>query len=270
MVLGQIANWAGGFSEQPGRQWRSVEDTTQDPIFAARKPKPFPSLTRNEDYYTEGALVWLEADQIIRAGTAGRKGIDDFARGFFGIRPGDVGQVTYEFEDVVAALNAVHPYDWTTFLHTRLQTPGQPAPLGGIERGGYRLAWKEEPNAFDKARMAEAKILSLYHSLGLTIDKDGKVTGSRWDSPAFNAGIVTGAKIVAVNGTAYDQDGIKAAITGAKTGKPLDLLIQRGDRFLTVPLTYRGGLRYPWLERIPGKAPAGLDALLAPRRPIAK
>lgn len=270
IVLGQLANWAGTFTEQPGRQWRSVEDTTQDPIFAARKPKPYASLTRNEDYYTEGALVWLEADQIIRAGTAGRKGIDDFARGFFGIRPGDWGQVTYEFADVVAALNAVHPYDWAGFLHTRLEMPGQPAPLGGIERGGYRLTWKDEPNPFDKARMAEAKILSLYHSLGLTLDKDGKVTGARWDSPAFNGGIVTGARIVAVNGTAYDQDGLKAAITGAKAGKPLELLIQRGDRFLTVPLTYRGGLRYPWLERVSGKVPAGLDALLAPRRALAK
>lgn len=274
VVLGQLANWAGTFSEQPGRQWRSVEDTTQDPIFAARKPKPFPSLTRNEDYYTEGALVWLEADQIIRAGTGGRKGIDDFARGFFGIRPGDVGQVTYEFDDVVAALNAVHAYDWASFLRTRLETPGQPAPLGGIERGGYRLVWKDEPNAFDKARAAEAKILSLYHSLGLTLDKDGKVTGSRWDSPAFNAGIVTGVRIVAVNGTAYDQDDLKKAITGAKTGqnagRPLELLVQRGDRYLTVPLSYRGGLRYPWLERVPGKVPAGLDALLAPRRPNAK
>ena len=270
IVLGQLANWAGTFSEQPGREWRSVEDTTQDPIFAARKPKPYPSLTRNEDYYTEGALVWLEADQIIRAGTGGRKGIDDFARGFFGVRPGDWGQLTYEFDDVVAALNTVYPYDWAGFLHTRLETPGQPAPLGGIERGGYRLIWKEEPNAFDKARMGEAKILSLYHSLGLTLDKDGKVTGSRWDSPAFNAGIVTAAKIVAVNGTAYDQDGLKAAITGAKTGKPLELLVQRGDRYLTVPLTYRGGLRYPWLERVPGKSQAGLDALLAPRRLLAK
>jgi hypothetical protein len=92
----------------------------------------------------------------------------------------------------------------------------------------------------------------------------------RWDGPGFTAGIVTGARIVAVNGTAYDQDGIKAAITAAKTGKTLDLLIQRGDRYLTVPLNYRGGLRYPWLERVPGKAPAGLDALLTPRRALAK
>ncbi|MEO5587091.1 MAG: peptidase M61 [Novosphingobium sp.] len=274
IVLGQLANYAGLFSQQPGREWRSVEDTTHDPIFAARKAKPFPSLARNEDYYTEGALVWLEADQIIRAGTGDRKGLDDFARGFFGMRDGDWGEVGYEFGDVVAALNAVYPYDWAKFLQTRLQTPGQPAPLGGIECGGYRLAWRDEPNPFDKARMAEGKFLSLYNSLGLVIDKDAKVTAARWDSAALNAGVVPGAKVVAVNGSAYDQDGLKAAITAAKTGpnagRPLELLIQRGDKFQTLSIPYRDGLRWPWLERAPGKSPAGLDALLAPRRPNAE
>jgi predicted metalloprotease with PDZ domain len=273
IVLGQLAGYAGLFSQQPGREWRSVEDTTLDPVFAARKAKPFPSLARNEDYYTEGALIWLEADQIIRGGTAGRKGLDDFARGFFGGREGDWGEVGYEFGDVVAALNTVYPYDWATFLQTRFQTPGQPAPLGGIERGGYRLAWRDEPNPFDKARMAEGKFLSLYHSLGIVIDKDAKVTATRWDSAAFNAGVVPGAKILAVNGSTYDQDGLKAAITAAKAGKPVELLIQRGDSFQTIAVPYRDGLRWPWLERAPGRAAnsaTGLDALLAPRRGIAK
>ena len=44
------------------------------------------------------------------------------------------------------------------------------------------------------------------------------------------------------------------------------LLIQRGDRFFTVPVDYHGGLRWPWLERVSSKAAAPLDALLAPRR----
>ncbi|MFM9597529.1 hypothetical protein ACKI1O_50415, partial [Streptomyces scabiei] len=86
------------------------------------------------------------------------------------------------------ALNGVYPYDWAGFLKTRIQTPGQPAPLGGIERGGYRLVWKEEPNINEKARAGVAKSLSLWHSLGVNLDKDGKVTATRWDSAAFKAG----------------------------------------------------------------------------------
>jgi predicted metalloprotease with PDZ domain len=252
-VLGYMAVQAGNYASLPGRGWRSVSDTTHDPIVAARRALPYGSLSRSEDYYSEGALIWLEADQTIRAGTAGRKGLDDFARAFYGIGNGDW----------------VYPYDWASFLRSRSEQPGQPAPLAGIEQGGYRLVWKDEPNPFEKARMENAKTLNLTHSLGFTVDKDGNVGAPRWDGPAFNAGVVTGAKIVAVNGVAYDQDVIKQAVTAAKGGsRPIELLIRRGDRFLTVPVPYHGGLRWPWLERAPdGKGAAGLDLLLAPRRP---
>ncbi len=277
MVLGEIANFAGLFTQWPGRGWRSVEDTTADPIIAMRRPKPFPSLDRNEDYYTEGALVWLEADQIIRAGTDGHKGLDDFARAFFGLnagngRDGDWGEATYDRADVIAALNSVYPHDWDSFIRSRIETPDQPAPLTGIDSAGYRLVFKEQPNPYDKARMDDGKHLSLYHSLGIVIDKDNKVSGCRWDSAAFNAGVVSGAKVIAVNGVVYDQDTIRAAITAAKHGgpadaKPIELVIQRGDRVQTVRLDYHDGLRWPWLERAAaGKQPAPLDLLLAPRR----
>ena len=271
-VLGQLANYAGSFTQYPGREWRSVEDTTHDPIMANRKPKPFSSLARNEEYYTEGALIWLEAEAIIREGTAGKKGMDDFAKAFFGMKDGDWGVLTYDLPDVVQTLNAVYPYDWASFLKTRVQTPGQPAPLGGIERGGYKLAWKEEPNPYDKARMASAKYISLNHSIGLAIDNDGKVTGSRWDGPGFRAGIVTGMQILAVNGKTYDQDTIKAAITAAKgTTTPITLIVKRDDTVRTIQIPYFDGLRWPWLERAaPGTAPTGLDKLLAPRAQVAK
>ena len=41
------------------------------------------------------------------------------------------------------------------------------------------------------------------------------------------------------------------------------------DRFLPVPVTWNGGLRWPWLERKePGNSPTPLDRLLAPRRAV--
>jgi predicted metalloprotease with PDZ domain len=266
-VLGQLANYAGSFTQYPGREWRSVEDTTHDPIMASRKPKPFSSLARNEEYYTEGALVWLEAEAILREGTAGKKGMDDFAKAFFGVKDGDWGVLTYELDDVVKTLNGLYPFDWAGFFKTRIQTPGQPAPLGGIDRGGYKLAWKEEPNPFDKARMASGKYISLNHSLGLAIENDGKVSGSRWDGPGFKAGIMTGMQILSVNGKAYDQDTIKAAVTAAKgTSAPIELIVKRDDLVRAVQIPYFDGLRWPWLERAaPGTAPVGLDRLLAPR-----
>jgi predicted metalloprotease with PDZ domain len=265
MVLGALANSAGFYSVQPGREWRSVEDTTFDPIIDKRRPQPYSSLNRNEDYYSEGMLVWLEADQIIREGTRGAKGLDDFARAFFGMNDGDWGVLTYTFDDIVATLNAVYPYDWSTFLKDRFQTPGQPAPITGIEKAGYKLVWKAEPNPYEKGRTSSSGSLNLQYSLGVSLDQEGKVTATQWGSPAFDAGIVNAAQIVAVNGEAYSGEGIKTAITAAKdTREPIELLVKRGERYLTVPVDYHGGLRWPWLEPA-GSGTQPLDRLLAPR-----
>ena len=265
VVLGAIANNAGFYSMQAGRGWRSVEDTTADPITNARQPLPHASLSRSEDYYSEGLMVWLEADQLIREGTAGRRGLDDFARAFFGGTPGDLGHLTYSFDDVVAGLDAIHPHDWATFLTTRFREPEQPPPLAGIEQGGYRLAWKDEPNPYEKGRMAKYGYLNLQNSLGINVDTNGDVSMALWGSPAFDAGVVRGSRIVAVDGEAYSADRIKRAITAMKDSSgAIVLLVKRGDRFVDVPIGYHGGLRYPWLEREGGRE-SGLDKLLEPR-----
>jgi len=271
MVLGQFASNAGAYAEQPGRAWRSIADTTLDPIIAARRPKPYATLARGEDYYNEGALIWLEVDQILRARTGGDKGLDDFAKAFFGIRDGDRGIATYTFDDVVAGLNAIHAYDWTGFFKTRIDQPGQAAPLGGIESAGYKLVWRDVPNVFDTARMEDAHNLNLTHSLGVVIGNDGEIEATQWGGPAFAAGIVNGMKIIAVNGVSYDADRMKRAITVARNGgAAIEMIVRRGDRYSVVPVKYTGGLRWPWLERKDPTQLNGLDRLLQPRRPGAR
>ncbi|MFC4293702.1 M61 family metallopeptidase [Novosphingobium tardum] len=266
-VLSMFANAVANYSEgQPGRAWRSVADTTNDPIMNSRRPVPYSSLTRSEDYYVEGALMWLEADQVIRQGTRGAKGLDDFARAFFGVRDGDWGELTYDFDEVVRTLNGVYPYDWASFLNTRIYQSGQPAPVAGIEKAGYRLVWKDKPNTYEEGRMANGKYTNLTYSLGMNVDGEGKVTSVRWDGPAFNAGLVNGTQIVAVNDTAFSTDVIKDAITEARDSrKPIRFIVKRGVAFQTVSVEWTGGLRYPWLEPV-GKGVQPLDRLLAPRR----
>ena len=265
-ILGTIANAVANYSEgQPGRAWRSVQDTTYDPIISSRRPLPYSSLQRSEDYYVEGALTWLEADQIIRDGTKGRRGLDDFARAFFGKTDGDWGVSTYDFDEVVETLNGIYAFDWASFLDTRLRQPNQPAPVRGLEMAGYQLVWKDEPNSYADGRMKNSKGLDLYYSLGMNLDSGGKVTATLWDGPAFDAGIVNGAIVVAVNGEEYSASVIKDAVTAAKdTSEPIELLVKRGERYDTIALDYHGGLRYPWIEPV-GTGRKGLDRLLAAR-----
>ncbi|GGD63108.1 peptidase M61 [Erythrobacter arachoides] len=264
MVLGYIANQAANFSMVAGRDWRSVEDTTYDPMLGYQADRPWPSLSRNRDYYREAGLVWLEADQLIRRETRGARGLDDFAATFFAGPDGEHSVNPYTFEDVVAALNAVHPHDWATFLTTRLREAGQPAPLAGIEAGGYRLVWKDEPNPWT-AQARDGATGDFSGSLGMSVGSDGGVSGTLWGSPAFAAGLMPDVTIVAVDGVDFTRQTLANALTrAAEDRQPINLLVQRGERIETIALAYYDGIRYPWLERM-GEGEAGLDRLLAPR-----
>lgn len=248
---------------RPGLAWRDVQDTTLDPVIAARRPKPYPNYQLSEDYYRAGQMIWLEADVLIRSATGNRKSLDDFASAFFGDGDGKWQRPDYyDFEDVVAALNGVHAHDWTRFLRDRLD--GRTPITNGIEASGWRLVYRDAPNALAKANAGDAG--NFTYSLGLSLAKDGKVGDVRWDSPAFAAGIGTGMTVIAVNDIEYSEDAMKSAINGAKSGKaPVRLLVKEFDRYRTVDIDYQGGLRYPALERIEGK-PDYLTPILTARK----
>ena len=231
-----------------------------------RRPIPWRSWQRSEDYYTEGELIWLDADTLIRQMTGGKKSLDDFAHAFFGINDGSYVTVTYNFDDIVRALNSVVPYDWAGFLHARIDAVAPTAPLDGLKRGGYRLVYTDTPSDLAKSNEKNRKTTDLGYSLGLALDTKGAVTDVLWDGPAFNAGVTVGSEIVAVNDVAYDSDRLKDAIKDAKgTKTPIRVLIKRGDVYRSIAIDHHGGLRYPHLERLPG-TPALLDDLLAARK----
>lgn len=251
-ALEALAATAAIYETRLGRRWRSVEDTTQDPVINARRPQPWLSWQRSEDYYSEGQLVWLDADTLIRERSGGKRSLDDFARRFFGGKDGDYTPRPYTFDEVVEVLNAVEPYNWREFLTTRIRQVAVKPPLDGLARGGWKLVYTEEPTGYFKAIEASSKTTNLSYSLGMTLNREGDVTGVMWDSPAFDAGITVSTRVAAVNGVAYDAHRLRQAITAAKGGKPIELLLKNGDHYRTVQITYAGGLRFPRLQRIEG------------------
>lgn len=257
---------AASYAEnRPGQSWRSVQDTTNDPIISARGPKPYRNQQMSEDYYSGGMLIWLEIDALIREKTSDRKSMDDFARAFFGRDDGVwKTQHTYTFEDVVATLDGVVAHDWTGFLRDRLD--GRQRLTGGIEAAGWKLVFHDEPSAYAKARARDGNgAADFVHSLGLYLDKAGQIEDVRWDGPAFNAGLGSGTTVVAVDGREYAKEAMEDAIRAAsETKAPITLLVKEFDRYRTVQVDYHGGLRHPHLERIDG-TPDGLGKLFAPR-----
>jgi predicted metalloprotease with PDZ domain len=273
-TLDAIAATAASYSTgTPGRAWRPLIDTTNDPIIAQRSPQPWRSWMRSEDYYSEGQLIWIDVDRIIRQQSGGKRSIDDFAKLFFGVRDRDWGELTYTLDNIVAALNRVQPYDWRGYLQRRVYTLAPQAPLEGITQGGYQLVYTNEPTKWIKSAEKNGKFTDLTYSGGFTVGMDGRIGSVLWDSPAFNAGLTIGSQIIAVNGRSYSDesmhdfsgDSIKQAIKdAANNGSAPQLLIHDGDVYKTVKLDWHGGLRFPRLEKV-GRGPGTLDALLAPR-----
>ena len=265
-TLDAIAATAASYSTgTPGRAWRPLVDTTNDPTAAGRQPQAWRSWQRSEDYYSEGQLIWMDVDRIIRQQSGGKRSIDDFAKAFYGMRDRDWGELTYTLDDVIATLTRVQPYDWRSYLQRKVYDVAAQPPLEGINEGGYRLTFTAEPTKWIKSGEKSGKNNDLTYSGGFTVGNDGKVGSVLWDSPAFNAGITAGSQIVAVNGRNFSGDALKDAIKAAVgNGASPELLIHDGDVYRTVKLDWHGGLRYPRLEKV-GKGPGTLDALLAPR-----
>lgn len=263
-TLDALAAIAGSYDLAPARAWRNLLDTTNDPIISSRKPKGWTSWQRSEDYYNEGLMVWMEVDAMLRQKSGGTRSIDDFAKAFFGVRDGDWGELTYTFEDVAATLNAIQPFDWAGFLRQRLTETGRPAPVQGFAMNGYRLAYTPEATPYFK-QAEKARGTDVSYSIGLVADKDGVVTASIWEGPAFKAGVDVGTTIAAVNGEAWSRDRLLAAIVAAEGAKePIRLLLKNGDRYRDVGVDYHNGPRYPRFEKV-GAGEGGLDRLLAPR-----
>jgi predicted metalloprotease with PDZ domain len=270
----ELAHIAAAMDSHGGRSWRSLQDTLdaapllyyQDRAWAAR-------LRRQEDFYQESALLWLEADTLIRRGTQNKKSLDDFCRAFYGAPSTAPRVVPYDFDALVRTLTAVYPLDWAAFWHERLERHRNGAPLEGLLNAGWRLALTSEPAIMHLAHEADDKDLDLRYSLGFYVDDDNATIGDVIPgSPADLAGASPGAHVLALDGYKWSKellhDTLNAEQTRSAEGarSTLTLLVQKDDQFLTWEIHYDGGERYPHLVRDPA-TPDLLARIARPQSP---
>jgi len=268
-----LAISAANLDYTPGREWRSTEDTAVAASILRDGNPTWANWKRGQDYYSEGELLWLDADTLIRKMTGNKKSLDDFQRIFLG-KGGNTGPiiVTYTFDELVRDLSEVVPYDWATFLHDRVDKINPHADLAGIEQGGYKLVYADKPNvseliASENAGPTTKVGVDVWYSIGLQVDADGDIKDVRWKGPADKAKIVPGAKIIAVNGQVFSGDLLRDAIRDAKDkSEPISLIVQSDNFVSTANIDYHDGERYPVLERVEG-TPAYLDDITKPLVP---
>lgn len=248
---------ATDLAAQTGRGWRPLGDTATSAQVLFNAPGSWWSLRRGVDFYDESVFVWLEADAIIRERSGGKRSLDDFTSRFFGGMSGPAVK-PYTFDDLVTTMNAVEAYDWRAFFNKHLSTFD--APLEGIARAGWKLAYNDTPNKYAAYQEAGGE-MNLRGSAGMRLGSSGAISDVVAGSPAATAGLTPGFTIIAVNGRKYSVAAMKSALK-AKT--PMELIAQNGDYFSVHRVEYMGGLRYPHLVRDEAK-PDLLAAILKAR-----
>lgn len=264
-----LAYTAATLDYRPGREWRPTEDTAVAASILRGRNPAWANWRRGQDYYFEGELLWLDADTLIRKLTDNKKSLDDFEKIFLG-KGGNTGPliVPYKFDELVQDLNQVVPYDWTKFLQDRIDNIQPRADLAGIEQGGYKLVYRDEPSPSIRMMMAAGGPrragVQCWFSIGLQIGEDGTIRDVRWNGPADKAQLAPGEKILAVNGQIFSGDRLREAIRQAKGNtEPIHLIVQADTYVSTAQIDYHGGERYPVLERVDG-TPDYLDDITKP------
>jgi predicted metalloprotease with PDZ domain len=260
-----LALTAAELDNRSGRQWRSLQDTTDDASRLYSAAEQWEDRRRGVDFYPEGVLLWLEADTIIRQQTNGQRSLDDFCHAFHGGQSGPPMVKTYTFDEVVQTLNTVAPYDWRKFWVDRLNSTSPRAPLGGVEASGWRLVYSEKRNLPLDVIAKTKKRSDERFSIGLLLDDDGTIVDVLAHSSADLAKMAPSMKIIAVNSRSFSVERLQEAIKAAAqpNAGPIELIVIDSDYFETIHLDYHGGLRYPHLERNDSR-PDLLAAILTP------
>ena len=248
-----LAFTAERMRSEGGRRWRSLQDTADAARFVSRPH--WPARRRGTgSFYQEGSLLWLEVDVLIRELSGGKQTLDDFCRLFAG--PGSPGS-PYDLEEILAALNSVTPYDWRSFFGQRVSSLRPDAPVEGLELAGWRLIRVDEPSEYIRGSEKGG-----YHRLfrsGLTINDQGEIDDVFADSPADDAGLAPGSRVVAVDRFRFEPSRLLRA-TGTT-----ELIIEQEDFFSIKRLEIPEGGDFPALERIDDR-PDLLADILEPRR----
>ncbi len=248
MIYSQMAT-------EPGRDTTPLIDlTTGAPYYYDQARGEYSSIRRTAgDFYTEGELLWLDVDTIIRAKTHGKKSLDTFLHLYS--QPKFTGPITktYTRADIEHLLNEVVPYNWHAFFQRHVYEVAKLPPTGELRRSGWRLVYTSKPNPFMAAAEAMYHFDSQWLTYGFTINKMGVLADVREGSPAWKAGMAPGMKIEAVDGQTFTPKVLNYVMVQAKRhAKPTKFVVSQDGWFHTIWVSYFGGPRYPHLVRIPG------------------
>lgn len=257
----ELLNRYRGAKLGQGRDWRPLADTCSASHLLRAGSNNWGDLRRGQDYYYEGALIWMEADAIIRAETDGTKSIEDFCHAFFRADAPTDDPNPYSRADVVRHLNDVVEYDWDTFITERVDNVAG-KPLAGVEKLGYSIQYTNTPPTGPGGAALDP--LDARDSLGISLAADGTIRSVMLGSPADQAGLAPRMKIMAINNYTWSRQRFADLMATSGSQGQITLTTVSGDRLTETTIPYDGGPRYMTMIRDDSK-PDVLAEIMEPR-----
>src|SRR3984957_954360 len=257
-----FAHFVAYYDHQPGRSWRPLQDTSDSAVVLYNADHDWENWRRETDFYDESVFLWLDVDTTIRKLTKDNKSMNDFSHAFHGGPGGEPALKTYAFEEVVAGLNTIAPYDWTRFLRPRLDSLAPKTPEEAMLASGWQMIYNDQPNEYERVRDVAAKHANLMNSIGLVAKDDGMLVTVLYDGPSFKAGLGPGMEVTEVAGQKFTLDALRGAVA-ASTTTPVRLKVANDTQVQDYTIDYHGGAKFPHLQRVPNR-PDMLDEILHP------
>ncbi len=249
-----LASIYASMASETGRSTTPIIDlTTGAPYYYQSARGQYGSIRRNAgDFYTEGELMWLDADTIIRTLSHGKRSLDTFLHRY--TLPALTGPitVTYDRAEIENLLNAVQPYDWHAFFQKYVYSIAPRPPTGELARAGWKLVYTSKPNPFVAAEQQLGHSINGWHEYGASLTARGTVIDVRQGSPAWKAGLAPGMHVLAIDGQGFTPGVLTYAVKSAQhSTAPMRWIVSQTGWYQTLTIAYHDGIRYPHLVRIP-------------------
>jgi predicted metalloprotease with PDZ domain len=241
---------------ETGRATTPLIDLTTGAPYYYEAHGAYPAIRRSAgDFYTEGELIWLDVDTIIRERSHGSRSLDTFLHRYS--EPAVTGPIvkTYTRAQIESLLNEVEPYDWHALFEKYVYRVSDHPPSDELARAGWRIVYNDRPNVFITAEQADEHGITGWYGYGADLSAEGVVRDVRENSAAWRAGLAPDMHVLAVDGQQFSPDVLEYAVNRAQhSSAPISLIVTQTGWYQTLSLNYHDGIRYPHLERIPATA----------------
>lgn len=230
-INGQI----GTYLDTPGARVQSLEMSSFDSWVKFNRPSPdAPNTTVN--FYTVGAVASFVLDMEIRKRTDNTQNLDEMLREMYRRYPLSGGG--FSSADMVALIEEQTGLEWQPWFDAHIFGTEPMDVAGALAVLGLEQTY--EPPKPDKEVPKPAREREMRPYVGIRVaDAAGmaRVSNVLTDGPAFDAGIVPGDEIIAINGVRVRASDFDARVDLLELDREARLSLLRRDELMEVRIT---------------------------------